>query len=72
MVLTCNHFPGDGIAGPQTMEAIVVDNFPVVNIQVAAIVRSQSELVPTMLGDNQEARPTDCKIIFPAEAGPSG
>jgi len=52
------------------MQAIVVDCVPVVNPQLAAIIRDNAESVSADPGDSHAACPTNCKVIAAGKTWP--
>ena len=54
-----------------TVQTIIVNRVPIVDPQLAAIVRDNTEVVMASLEDSQAASPTHCKMIVSGKAWPS-
>jgi hypothetical protein len=52
------------------MQAIIVNRVPIVDPQLAPIIRDNTEMVMTCLEDSQTPCPTNCKVIASREPGP--
>jgi hypothetical protein len=51
--------------------AIIVDRVPIINKQIAAVVRDNAVMIPAASEDSHASCPTHSKVIVPGEARPS-
>jgi hypothetical protein len=60
-----------GLPVTPTMQAVIVDCVPVVNPQLAAIIRNDAEPVVASLEDSHAGCPTHCEVIATSKTRPS-
>jgi len=53
-----------GLAVAPAMQTIIVDRVPIVDPQLAAIIRDNAEAIMAGPEDSQSACPTHCEVIF--------
>jgi hypothetical protein len=60
-----------GHSSTPAVQAIIVNGVPIVEPQLASIIRNELEVVTAAPEDSQPTSPTHCKVVSTSESGPS-